>query len=139
MEGVLKGQISQILLSLHLLQTSPGLISAIFVAVSSMSISRDLVMGFPFGQRCPKTRWFVLELFEIDGIGPAIITFGLFFSRSAHREPVTRIGMGRGDDHGGGERLNQPPGFLGRLNFDVGQFVLLSITQFYSVSNASFL
>ena len=69
-------------------------------------------MGFPFGQRCPKTRWFVLELFEIDGIGPAIITFGLFFSRSAHREPVTRIGMGRGDDHGGGERTLQRARFF---------------------------
>ena len=46
MEGVWNGQSSQILLSLHLLQTSPGLTSAIFVAVSSMSISKDLVMGF---------------------------------------------------------------------------------------------
>ena len=44
--GELKGHTSQILSSLHLLQTSPGLISAIFVAVSSMSISKDLVMGF---------------------------------------------------------------------------------------------
>jgi len=34
-------------LSWHLEQTSPGLVSAIFVAVNSMRVSSDLVMGFP--------------------------------------------------------------------------------------------
>jgi hypothetical protein len=38
---------SQILSSLHLEQTSPGFTSAIFMAVISMSLSNDLVMGFP--------------------------------------------------------------------------------------------
>lgn len=42
-----KGHISQMVLSRHLEQTSPGFASAIFVAVNSMRVSSDVVMGFP--------------------------------------------------------------------------------------------
>jgi hypothetical protein len=41
------GHISQMDLSRHLEQTSPGFASAIFVAVNSMRVSSDVVMGFP--------------------------------------------------------------------------------------------
>ena len=41
------GHISQMELSRHLEQNSPGFTSATFMAVSPMSISSDLVMGFP--------------------------------------------------------------------------------------------
>ncbi len=47
LEGEWNGHSSQILSSLHLEQTSPGFTSAIFTAVIPMSISSDLVMGFP--------------------------------------------------------------------------------------------
>ncbi len=46
----LNGQYSQMELSRHLEQTSPGLISVIFMAVSPMSVSSDLVIGFPIYQ-----------------------------------------------------------------------------------------
>jgi hypothetical protein len=47
LEWELNGHSSQILSSRHLEQISPGLIPAIFMAVSSISISNDLVIGFP--------------------------------------------------------------------------------------------
>ena len=46
----LNGHIWQMVLSRHLPQTSPGFTSAIFMAVSPMSISIDLVIGFPIYQ-----------------------------------------------------------------------------------------
>jgi hypothetical protein len=50
-DGGWNGHHSQILSSLHLEQTSPGFTSAgIFMAVIPISISNDLVMGFPIYQ-----------------------------------------------------------------------------------------
>ena len=45
-----KGHVSQIVLSLHLEQTSPVCASAILVAANLMNISSDLVIGFPIYQ-----------------------------------------------------------------------------------------
>ena len=66
LEGVWNGHTSQILSSLHLLQTSPGLISAIFIAVTSMSVSRDLVMGFLIYQA--SLRKVALPIWDSSGV-----------------------------------------------------------------------
>jgi len=91
----LNGQTSQILLSLHLLQTSPGLISAIFVAVSSMSSSNDLVIGF---FRCHASlRKVALPIWDSSGVyAMRFISFlwiGLYLlpDRLIHTEPITLL------------------------------------------------
>ena len=66
------GHTSQILSSLHLLQTSPGLTLAIFIAVSSMSISRDLVMGFLIYQA--NLRKVALPIWDSSGVYAMVLS-----------------------------------------------------------------